>query len=86
MALLPQYLLDPQNRSQSGRFHAALALDDLFQCGGLARASDSTSVCRILINNFWKINERRCEPELIREAMSLISNAHQNPHSVIASM
>ena len=70
MALLPQYLLDPQTRSQSGRFHAALALDNLFQYEGLARASDSTSVCRILINNFWKINEQRCELELVCEAMS----------------
>ncbi|KAA8546428.1 hypothetical protein F0562_002833 [Nyssa sinensis] len=50
IAPLAQYLLDPQTRSQSGRFLAALALGDLSQNEGLARASDSVSACRALIS------------------------------------
>lgn len=47
---LAQYLLDPQTRSDSGRLFAALALGDLSQHEGLARASDSVSACRALIS------------------------------------
>ncbi|CAK9168746.1 unnamed protein product [Ilex paraguariensis] len=47
---LAQYLLDPQTRSQSSRLLAALALGDLSQHEGLARASDSVSACRALIS------------------------------------
>ena len=50
IAPLSQYLLDPQTRSQSGRLLAALALGDLSQHEGLARASDSVSACRALIS------------------------------------
>ncbi|XP_059631793.1 protein CELLULOSE SYNTHASE INTERACTIVE 3 [Cornus florida] len=50
IAPLAQYLLDPQTRSQSGRLLAALALGDLSQNEGLARASDSVSACRALIS------------------------------------
>ncbi|XP_043719961.1 protein CELLULOSE SYNTHASE INTERACTIVE 3-like [Telopea speciosissima] len=50
IAPLSQYLLDPQTRSQSGRLLAALALGDLFQHEGLARASDSVSACRALVS------------------------------------
>ncbi|XP_075089019.1 protein CELLULOSE SYNTHASE INTERACTIVE 3-like isoform X1 [Nicotiana tabacum] len=50
IAPLAQYLLDPQTRSQSGRLLAALALGDLSQHEGLARASDSVSACRALIS------------------------------------
>ncbi|KAK9154646.1 hypothetical protein Sjap_002126 [Stephania japonica] len=50
IAPLSQYLLDPQTRSQSGRLLAALALGDLFQHEGLARARDSVSACRALIS------------------------------------
>ncbi|KAK2995679.1 hypothetical protein RJ640_006139 [Escallonia rubra] len=49
IAPLAQYLLDPQTSSQSGRLLAALALGDLSQHEGLARASDSVSACRALI-------------------------------------
>lgn len=47
---LAQYLLDSQTRSNPGRLFAALALGDLSQHEGLARASDSVSACRALIS------------------------------------
>ncbi|GAB4862090.1 Protein CELLULOSE SYNTHASE INTERACTIVE 3 [Ancistrocladus abbreviatus] len=50
IAPLSQYLLDPQTRSQSGKLLAALALGDLSQHEGLARASDAVSACRALIS------------------------------------
>lgn len=50
IAPLSQYLLDPQTRSDSGRLLAALALGDLFQVEGLARARDSVSACRALVS------------------------------------
>lgn len=50
IAPLSQYLLDPQTRLQSGKLLAALALGDLSQHEGLARASDSVSACRALIS------------------------------------
>ncbi|KAJ8450303.1 hypothetical protein Cgig2_004760 [Carnegiea gigantea] len=50
IAPLSQYLLDPQTRSQSGRLLAALALGDLSQHEGLARARDSVSACRALVS------------------------------------
>ncbi|KAG5512991.1 hypothetical protein RHGRI_038600 [Rhododendron griersonianum] len=43
IAPLAQYLLDPQTRSQSGKLLAVLALGNLFQREGLARASDSVT-------------------------------------------
>ncbi|CAA3023496.1 CELLULOSE SYNTHASE INTERACTIVE 3 isoform X1 [Olea europaea subsp. europaea] len=49
IAPLAQYLLDPQTRSQTGRLLAALALGDLSQHEGLARASYSVSACRALV-------------------------------------
>ncbi|WKA11792.1 hypothetical protein VitviT2T_029256 [Vitis vinifera] len=49
-APLSQYLLDPQTRSQSGRLLAALALGDLPQYEGFARASGFVSACRALIS------------------------------------
>lgn len=50
IAPLSQYLLDPQTRSQSGRLLAALALGNLSQHEGHARARDSVSACRALIS------------------------------------
>ncbi|KAK6938381.1 C2 domain, partial [Dillenia turbinata] len=50
IAPLSQYLLDPQTRSQPGRLLAALALGDLSQHEGLARASDSVSACQALVS------------------------------------
>ncbi|GLT47135.1 hypothetical protein SLA2020_208490 [Shorea laevis] len=50
IAPLSQYLLDPQTTSESGRLLAALALGNLSQHEGLARASDSVSACRALIS------------------------------------
>ncbi|KAG9457105.1 hypothetical protein H6P81_001613 [Aristolochia fimbriata] len=50
IAPLSQYLLDPLTRSQPARLLAALALGDLFQHEGLARASDSVSACRALVS------------------------------------
>ncbi|PHT45441.1 hypothetical protein CQW23_14599 [Capsicum baccatum] len=50
IAPLAQYLLDPQTTSQPSRLLAALALGDLSQHEGLARASDSVSACRALIS------------------------------------
>ncbi|PIN17050.1 hypothetical protein CDL12_10282 [Handroanthus impetiginosus] len=50
IAPLAQYLLDPQTRSQTGRLLAALALGDLSQHEGLARATDSVSACRALVS------------------------------------
>ncbi|KAL6547377.1 hypothetical protein OROMI_023098 [Orobanche minor] len=49
IAPLAQYLLDPQTRSQTSRLLAALALGDLSQHAGLARASDSVAACRALV-------------------------------------
>lgn len=50
IAPLSQYLLDPQTRSETCRLLAALALGDLSQQEGLARASDSVSACRALVS------------------------------------
>lgn len=50
IAPLSQYLLDPQTRSQTGKLLAALALGDLSQHEGLARASVSVSACRALVS------------------------------------
>ncbi|KAI6690937.1 hypothetical protein NL676_027765 [Syzygium grande] len=50
IAPLSQYLLDPLTRSESGRLLAALALGDLSQHEGHARASASVSACRALIS------------------------------------
>ncbi|XP_061341916.1 protein CELLULOSE SYNTHASE INTERACTIVE 3 [Gastrolobium bilobum] len=50
IAPLSQYLLDPQTRSQSGKLLAALALGNISQHEGHARASDSVSACRALIS------------------------------------
>ncbi|KAI3758602.1 hypothetical protein L6452_06169 [Arctium lappa] len=50
IAPLAQYLLDPQTRSLSGKLLAALALGDLSQHEGLARAKDSASACRALVS------------------------------------
>ncbi|XP_022940430.1 protein CELLULOSE SYNTHASE INTERACTIVE 3-like isoform X1 [Cucurbita moschata] len=50
IAPLSQYLLDPQTRSQPGKLLATLALGDLSQHVGHARASDSVSACRALIS------------------------------------
>ncbi|XP_073125574.1 protein CELLULOSE SYNTHASE INTERACTIVE 3 [Henckelia pumila] len=49
IAPLSQYLLDPQTISENGRLLAALALGNLSQHEGLARASDSASACRSLV-------------------------------------
>ncbi|XVE95518.1 hypothetical protein REPUB_Repub02eG0104300 [Reevesia pubescens] len=50
IAPLAQYLLDPLTRSESGRLLATLALGDLSQYEGHARASDSVSACRALVS------------------------------------
>lgn len=50
IAPLSQYLLDPQTRSQTGKLLAALALGDLSQHEGLARASVSVSACRAIVS------------------------------------
>ncbi|KAL2232365.1 protein CELLULOSE SYNTHASE INTERACTIVE 3 isoform X1 [Sesamum indicum] len=50
IAPLSQYLLDPQTKSQIGRLLAALALGDLSQHEGLARATDSVFACRALVS------------------------------------
>ncbi|KVH21214.1 Armadillo [Cynara cardunculus var. scolymus] len=50
IAPLAQYLLDPQTRSLPGKLLAALALGDLSQHEGLARAKDSASACRALVS------------------------------------
>lgn len=50
IAPLSQYLLDPQTKSETCRLLAALALGDLSQHEGLARASDSVSACRALVS------------------------------------
>ncbi|KAK9945849.1 hypothetical protein M0R45_011343 [Rubus argutus] len=50
IAPLSQYLLDSQTKSQSGKLLVALALGDLSQHEGLARASDSVSACRALVS------------------------------------
>ncbi|KAK8580230.1 hypothetical protein V6N12_070513 [Hibiscus sabdariffa] len=50
IAPLAQYLLDPQTRSESGRLLATLALGNLSQHEGHARARDSVSACRALVS------------------------------------
>ncbi|GAV71945.1 C2 domain-containing protein/Arm domain-containing protein/V-ATPase_H_N domain-containing protein [Cephalotus follicularis] len=70
IAPLSQYLLDPQTRSQSGRLLAALALGDLSQHEGLARASDSVSACRALIS----ILEDQPTEEMIMVSICALQN------------
>ncbi|KAL3504214.1 hypothetical protein ACH5RR_034055 [Cinchona calisaya] len=70
IAPLAQYLLDPQTRSQSGRLLAALALGDLSQHEGLARASDSVSACRALIS----LLEDQPTEEMIMVAICALQN------------
>ncbi|KAJ9146274.1 hypothetical protein P3X46_028560 [Hevea brasiliensis] len=50
IAPLAQYLLDPQTKSDTCRLLAALAIGDLSQQEGLARASDSVSAVRALVS------------------------------------
>lgn len=47
---LAKYLQDPQTRSLSGKLLVALALGDLSQHEGLARAKDSVIACGALVN------------------------------------
>lgn len=70
IAPLAQYLLDPQTRSQSGRLLAALALGDLSQHEGLARASDSVTACRALIS----LLEDQPTEEMIMVAICALQN------------
>lgn len=70
IAPLSQYLLDPQTRSQSGKLLAALALGDLSQHEGLARASDSVSACRALIS----LLEDQPTEEMIMVAICALQN------------
>ncbi|KAK1433346.1 hypothetical protein QVD17_10256 [Tagetes erecta] len=50
IAPLAQYLLDPQTRSMPGKLLVALALGDLSQNEGLARARDSVTACCALVS------------------------------------
>lgn len=50
IAPLAQYLLDPQTRSTPAKLFVALALGDLSQNEGLARAKDSVTACRALVS------------------------------------
>ncbi|KAJ9166682.1 hypothetical protein P3X46_021392 [Hevea brasiliensis] len=50
IAPLAQYLLDPQTKSETCRLLAALAIGDLSQQQGLARASDSVAAVRALVS------------------------------------
>lgn len=70
IAPLAQYLLDPQTRSESGRLLAALALGDLSQHEGLARASSSVSACRALIS----LLEDQPTEEMIMVAICALQN------------
>ncbi|GER37031.1 armadillo/beta-catenin-like repeat and C2domain-containing protein [Striga asiatica] len=49
IAALAHYLVDPRTVSETARLLAALALGDLSQHEGLARASDSAAACRALV-------------------------------------
>ncbi|CAA0829678.1 Unknown protein [Striga hermonthica] len=49
IATLAHYLVDPHTVSETARLLAALALGDLSQHEGLARASDSVAACRALV-------------------------------------
>ncbi|KAK6132343.1 hypothetical protein DH2020_033903 [Rehmannia glutinosa] len=70
IAPLAQYLLDPQTRSQTGRLLAALALGDLSQHEGLARATDSVSACRALVT----LLEDQPTEEMIMVAVCALQN------------
>ncbi|WCJ44383.1 Armadillo/beta-catenin-like repeat C2 calcium/lipid-binding domain (CaLB) protein [Euphorbia peplus] len=70
IAPLSQYLLDPQTRSDTCRLLAALAIGNLSQQEGLARANDSASACRALIS----LLEDQASEEMTMVAICALQN------------
>uniref|UniRef100_A0A2P2K3A6 C2 domain-containing protein n=1 Tax=Rhizophora mucronata TaxID=61149 RepID=A0A2P2K3A6_RHIMU len=67
---LSQYLLDPQTRSETCRLLSALALGNLSQQEGLARASNSVSACRALVS----LLEDQASEEMTMVAICALQN------------
>lgn len=82
IAPLSQYLLDPQTRSQTGRFLATLALGDLFQNDGLARAGDAVSACRALISLLEDQPTEEMKMVAICALQSLVMRSRTNRRAV----
>ncbi|KAJ0025910.1 hypothetical protein Pint_08140 [Pistacia integerrima] len=82
IAPLSQYLLDPQTRSESGRLLAALALGDLSQHEGLARASDSVSACRALISLLEDQTTEEMKMVAICALQNFVMNSRTNRRAV----
>ncbi|KAF3778546.1 U-box domain-containing protein 13 [Nymphaea thermarum] len=74
IAPLSDYLSDPQTSSQPARLLAALALGDLFQNEGLARASDAASAC----NAFIRLLEDQPTEEMKMVAVCALQNLVMN--------
>ncbi|XP_058089921.1 protein CELLULOSE SYNTHASE INTERACTIVE 3-like [Magnolia sinica] len=82
IAPLSQYLLDPQTRSQPARLLAALALGDLFQQEGLARATDSVSACRALVSLLEDEPTEEMKIVAICALQNLVMNSRTNRRAV----
>ncbi|KAK1288614.1 hypothetical protein QJS10_CPB19g00147 [Acorus calamus] len=82
IAPLSQYLLDPHTRSQPARLLAALALGDLFQHEGLARASDSASACRALVNLLEDLPTEEVQMVAICALQNLVVHSRTNRRAV----
>ncbi|KAL5982783.1 Protein CELLULOSE SYNTHASE INTERACTIVE 3 [Asimina triloba] len=82
IAPLSQYLLDPQTRSQPARLLAALALGDLFQQEGLARASDAVSACRALVSLLEDQPTEDMKMVAICALQNLVMNSRTNRRAV----
>ena len=82
IAPLPQYLLDPQTRSQPARFLATLALGDLLQHDGLARASDAVSACCALVNLLEDQPTEEMKMVVICALQNLVMHSRTNRQAV----
>lgn len=82
IAPLAQYLLDPQTKSKSGRLLVALALGDLSQNEGLARAKDSASACRALISVLEDLPTEETQMVAICALQNFVMNSRTNRRAV----
>ncbi|KAK4429633.1 protein CELLULOSE SYNTHASE INTERACTIVE 3 [Sesamum alatum] len=85
IAPLSQYLLDPQTKSQTGRLLAALALGDLSQHEGLARATDSVFACRALVSLLEDQPTEEMQMVAICALQNLVMRSRTNRRAVAES-
>ncbi|KAL0351511.1 UNVERIFIED_CONTAM: protein CELLULOSE SYNTHASE INTERACTIVE 3 [Sesamum calycinum] len=85
IAPLSQYLLDPQTKSQIGRLLAALALGDLSQHEGLARATDSVFACRALVSLLEDQPTEEMQMVAICALQNLVMRSRTNRRAVAES-